>query len=82
MSGDDDGDVGALVKPDDLIEVLAAQPLAMEHFDAFPRSSQRGILGWIKVSENSGDTFQACSGSGTVGCQNITANHPASKRNR
>ena len=43
-------EVEALVKPDDLVAALAARPGAAEHFDAFPRSVRRGLLGWIKLA--------------------------------
>lgn len=44
-------DVDALIKPDDLIEALRVNPPALENFDAFPPSSQRNILRWIKLAK-------------------------------
>lgn len=44
-------DVDQLLKPGDLEAALAATPNAKENFDAFPRSSQRGILEWIKQAK-------------------------------
>ncbi|MEM1094086.1 MAG: YdeI/OmpD-associated family protein [Bacteroidota bacterium] len=44
-------DVDALIKPDDLKEALAAYPEAFAHFDAFPPSSQRFVLRWIKLAK-------------------------------
>jgi len=37
--------------PSDLIEALAAYPLAEQHFMAFPRSVKRGILEWIQTAK-------------------------------
>lgn len=39
--------VEALEIPEDLEQALAAYPNAKRHFEAFPRSVKRGILGWI-----------------------------------
>ena len=44
-------DVDALIKPDDLVEALAAHDGAGANFDAFPQSSQRFILRWIKLAK-------------------------------
>jgi uncharacterized protein YdeI (YjbR/CyaY-like superfamily) len=40
--------VEALAIPDDLRLALGALPRAAQHFDAFPRSTKRGILEWIQ----------------------------------
>jgi len=44
-------DVDALIKPDDLVEALAAYPDATRYFDAFPPASQRFVLRWIKLAK-------------------------------
>ena len=44
-------DVDALVKPDDLEEALQARADAAVHFDAFPPSSRRFVLRWIKLAK-------------------------------
>lgn len=44
-------DVDALIKPDDLIQALAAHPGATTYFDAFPNSSKRFVLRWIKLAK-------------------------------
>jgi uncharacterized protein YdeI (YjbR/CyaY-like superfamily) len=41
-------DVEAGILPDDLIAALESKPGAMTNFEAFPRSTKRGILEWIK----------------------------------
>ncbi len=40
-------DVEDLIEPPDLRAALDADPEARRHWDAFPRSAKRGILGWI-----------------------------------
>ena len=40
-------DVEALVVPDDLAATLAANPPAVQHWEAFSPSARRGILQWI-----------------------------------
>ncbi|MEO0349237.1 MAG: YdeI/OmpD-associated family protein [Cyanobacteria bacterium P01_A01_bin.15] len=44
-------DVDALIKPDDLIKALETYPPAMENYEAFPDSSKRDILRWIKIAK-------------------------------
>ena len=44
-------DVDALVKPEDLVSALAERAGAAAHFDAFPASSRRFVLRWIKLAK-------------------------------
>ena len=44
-------DVDALIKPDDLVEVLERYPPANENFDHFPDSVKRFTLRWIKLAK-------------------------------
>lgn len=44
-------DVDALIIPEDLFRELKAHPPALECFDAFPDSSKRFILRWIKLAQ-------------------------------
>lgn len=44
-------DVDALIKPTDFIMVLETYPNAMVNFNLFGASSQRFILGWIKLAK-------------------------------
>lgn len=46
-------DVDALIAPDDLLEALDAQPPARDHYEAFPPSTKRNTLRWIKVAKTS-----------------------------
>ena len=39
--------VELLEVPSDLAQALAANPIAQQYFEAFPRSAKRGILEWI-----------------------------------
>ncbi len=41
-------DVEALILPDDLQQALTENQVAYKNFEAFPPSSKRGILEWIK----------------------------------
>ena len=41
-------DVERLEVPPDMAEAFASDPVARNHFDAFPPSTRRGILEWIK----------------------------------
>jgi uncharacterized protein YdeI (YjbR/CyaY-like superfamily) len=41
-------DVEALILPDDLLQAFSINQVAYKNFDAFPPSSKRGILEWIK----------------------------------
>ena len=75
-------DVEALEKPDDLIAALAAHPGAADNFDQFPASSQRGILGWIKLAKTGATRQKRISETATLAAQNIMANHPANQRQR
>ncbi|MEO1127108.1 MAG: YdeI/OmpD-associated family protein [Cyanobacteria bacterium J06639_16] len=44
-------DVDALIKPDDLMEVLENSPPALENYEMFPDSAKRDILRWIKLAK-------------------------------
>ncbi|WP_342782448.1 YdeI/OmpD-associated family protein [Vallicoccus soli] len=44
-------DVEDLREPSDLAGALDAQPAARAHWDAFPRSTRRGILEWILTAK-------------------------------
>lgn len=44
-------DVDALEMPEDLSEALRAHPPASDHFAAFPASSRRFTLRWIKIAK-------------------------------
>jgi uncharacterized protein YdeI (YjbR/CyaY-like superfamily) len=44
-------DIDALTVPDDLAAALAAHEVARRHFDAFPPSTRRMILYWIKSAK-------------------------------
>lgn len=44
-------DVDALIAPDDLVEALDATPDARENYEAFPPSTKRNTLRWIKLAK-------------------------------
>ncbi|MEM6925331.1 MAG: YdeI/OmpD-associated family protein [Myxococcota bacterium] len=45
-------DVDALVQPPDLVAAFEAHPPAQSNFDAFPPSTQRFALRWIKLAKS------------------------------
>lgn len=75
-------DVDALIKPPDLVAALAKYAGAATNFDAFPKSSQRGILEWIKQAKTSGTRERRIEQTAELASRNIMANHPASVRQR
>ena len=44
-------DVDALIAPDDLLAALDAQPPARKNYEAFPPSTKRNTLRWIKIAK-------------------------------
>ncbi len=44
-------DVDALIAPDDLLAALDARPPARANYDAFPPSTKRNTLRWIKITK-------------------------------
>ena len=75
-------DVEALVKPADLVAAFERWPPAAANFDAFPPSSQRGILGWIKLAKTPATRQKRIEKTATLAAKNIMANHPADRRQR
>jgi len=66
----------ALEVPDDLAEALAANPLAREHFDAFPPSSRKQILAWIGSAKRPETRATRIERTATLAAQNIRVNQP------
>lgn len=44
-------DVDALIAPNDLLQALDANPPARAHYEAFPPSTKRNTLRWIKLAK-------------------------------
>lgn len=67
-------DVDRLEIPDDLQVSLAAYPLARSHFDAFPPSTRRGILEWIKQARRPETRARRVNETARLAQDNIRAN--------
>ncbi|MGF1480783.1 MAG: YdeI family protein [Cyanophyceae cyanobacterium] len=68
-------DVEALILPDDLKLALASNPMAQKHFAAFPPSSKRGILEWIKTAKRPETRAKRIQDTVAQAAQNIKANY-------
>lgn len=69
-------DVEALIKPDDLIAPLDAEPPAGESFDASAPSSQCGILERIKQAKRPETRAKRIAETARLAARNTKANHP------
>lgn len=67
-------DVDKLVIPDDLQKALEANPPALDHFTAFPNSTQRGILEWILNARKPETRQKRIDETATLAAQNKRAN--------
>jgi uncharacterized protein YdeI (YjbR/CyaY-like superfamily) len=66
--------VEALTLPPDLEAALQAHPPAMTHFQAFPRSTKRGILEWISSAKRAETRTRRINETAQLASQNIRAN--------
>jgi len=67
-------EVENLTLPPDLEAALRANAIAMQHFEAFPRSAKRGILEWILNAKKSETRRKRSEETATLAAQNIRAN--------
>lgn len=67
-------DVEALIVPDDLAAALAEHENAEENFAAFPPSSKRGILEWIKQAKRAETRSKRIRETAELASRNIRAN--------
>lgn len=68
-------DVVAMVVPNDLTDALEATPSAQQCFDAFPPSSKRAILEWIKQAKRPETRARRINETARLAAKNIRANH-------
>ncbi|CAN5531201.1 hypothetical protein BH24ACT21_BH24ACT21_15400 [soil metagenome] len=68
-------DVEALVVPDDLVSALVEYENAEENFAAFPPSSKRGILEWIKQAKRAETRGKRVQETAELASRNVRANH-------
>ncbi len=66
--------IEALQVPPDLAAALAANPIAQQHFDAFPRSAKRGILEWISNAKKPETRAKRVAETTRLAADNIRAN--------
>jgi uncharacterized protein YdeI (YjbR/CyaY-like superfamily) len=66
--------VEALDIPSDLATALAANPMAQQYFDAFPRSVKRGILEWIATAKKPETRAKRIGETARRAAENIRAN--------
>lgn len=62
------------ILPDDLIKALAAKPIAKKNWEAFPKSTQRGILEWILNAKRPETRASRIQDTVEKAAQNIRAN--------
>lgn len=68
-------DVEALVVPEDLSAALEGHESAGENFAAFPPSSKRGILEWIKQAKKPETRGKRIRETAELASRNVRANH-------
>ena len=66
--------IEALEIPTDLVAALSANPIAQQHFDAFPRSVRRAILEWIANSKKPETRAKRIEETVRLAAENIRAN--------
>jgi uncharacterized protein YdeI (YjbR/CyaY-like superfamily) len=66
--------VEALEIPPDLAAALAANPPAVDYFEAFPRSVKRGILEWISNAKKPETRAKRIAETARLAAENIRAN--------
>lgn len=72
-------DVEQLQIPEDLEQAFQALPEARMYFDRFPKSSQRGILEWIKSAKQPATRQKRIAQTVEKAAQNRKANHPTGR---
>ncbi|MFM2314250.1 MAG: hypothetical protein RLZZ04_3526 [Cyanobacteriota bacterium] len=68
-------DVEALILPDDLKNAFAVNQIAEENWTAFPPSTKRGILEWIKNAKQSKTRARRIADTVAKAAKNIRANY-------
>ena len=72
----------ALAVPPDLERALAGYPLARQHFDAFPGSVKRGILGWIALAKRPETRARRVAESARLAAENRRPNEQRNQASR
>lgn len=66
--------VEALEVPPDLAAALGAKPSAARHFEAFPRSTKKGILEWIQGAKKPETRAKRVAETARLAARNVRAN--------
>jgi len=66
--------IEALEIPPDLAAALAANPIAQQYFEAFPRSAKRAILEWISNAKKPETRAKRVEETARLAAENIRAN--------
>jgi uncharacterized protein YdeI (YjbR/CyaY-like superfamily) len=69
-------DIENLVEPPDLRAALDADPAARPHWDAFPRSARRAILGWIAAAKRPETRSRRIAETARLAAENVRADQP------
>ena len=73
-------EVEAITVPEDLAALFHKNKTAQENFNAFSRSSKRGILEWILSARKADTRTKRIEETVRLAAQNIKANHPKPKK--
>jgi uncharacterized protein YdeI (YjbR/CyaY-like superfamily) len=68
-------EIDALILPEDLAAALDATPKAKAHFEAFPPSSKRIILEWIRTAKREETRAKRIAETVRLAADNVRANH-------
>lgn len=73
-------EVEEILIPNDLQELFDKNPTAFKNFNAFSRSSKRGILEWILNAKKNETRSKRIRETVSLAAKNIKANHPNQKK--
>lgn len=73
-------EVEEILIPNDLQELFDQNPTAFKNFNAFSRSSKRGILEWILNAKKNETRLKRIRETVSLAAKNIKANHPNQKK--
>jgi uncharacterized protein YdeI (YjbR/CyaY-like superfamily) len=68
-------EVDNLIVPEDLEKALNRNKVALKHFNAFPKSSKRGILEWISNAKREETRTKRITETVVLAAKNVRANH-------
>lgn len=75
-------EVEKLIIPDDLQNAFSKSKIAAKNFSGFPPSSQKIILGWIKIAKKPETREKRINETVRLAAKNMRANHPVTGRSK